>query len=487
MNRFISLNTDLTAYKEKEKVILSTAHALTDGKKKKMLKEARKKARFRVQRAHHKLSGTHPSMGKKWQHEGHMLAKKLIDPTIKLSELRSVISTMHTVLSAEKRFTIKSESKYCKVWGAYYSGKDRLIHTCPKFFKQSPEQQIRTMIHESAHAAGIVSKGPENYIIGYDCKSPSKPNFYMADYWAQYVHCLIGLPLNNMGSTITGKVKSKSMMDSLEEAYVEAHKAPSSSTKTTDWAAIKYKIVRILTEEEEDVWTTFTDKVTIKRKENEAKMLPVLEKYWRDGSGVSNWKKMAKKSAISGKKSMAWSAAFICWVMREAGVKREHGFRFGIRHMDYITEALRNREGENSFNTTKNTAFKKYVNKAFWLYDIAEQKTTPIEVGDILCMNRKTANGLTKHSYSSLKSRFFDGTNYTKTKTYGSSHCDLVVDKITKGGKHYLVATGGNKGIKGQGGRGWTVNSIEIEIDANGQILAPQKWNIFGFIKFRFN
>ena len=245
-----------------------------------------------------------------------------------------------------------------------------------------------------------------------------------------------------------------------------------SAAQTVNWCDIKNNIVRLGTEEEEDVWT-MPDGIT-KRRENEPAMLPFLEKYWKEGVKSSNWAADAKKS----QSSKAWSAAFISWIMREAGVKASHGFRFAGRHMNYIVEALRNREGERAGMT-------QYKDKAFWLYALNEQDVTKVGIGDLLCMNRKSNGKMTNYTFGGLKRKFFDGGNHSRNDTYGASHCDVVISKEKQNGKTYLYAVGGNKGIPGGKNRGWSVNSILVEIDEDGKIVNPSKHNIFGFIKLR--
>jgi hypothetical protein len=63
---------------------------------------------------------------------------------------------------------------------------------CPAFFKQGPEEQIRTLIHESAHLAGIgKADTAESYCVIFNCEQ-SCGGFESADSWGQFVHCLSG-------------------------------------------------------------------------------------------------------------------------------------------------------------------------------------------------------------------------------------------------------------------------------------------------------
>lgn len=83
------------------------------------------------------------------------------------------------------------------MWTAYYDRTDRKIHTCPSFFTNTTaagnEERIRTLIHEAAHAAGIGQSRGESYIMVYDCTTTFN-DVNVADGWAHFVHCLLGLP-----------------------------------------------------------------------------------------------------------------------------------------------------------------------------------------------------------------------------------------------------------------------------------------------------
>jgi len=109
-----------------------------------------------------------------------------------------------------------------------------------------------------------------------------------------------------------------------------------------------------------------------------------------------------------------WSAAFVSWVMCEAGLGDTAQFRRSIAHRVYIDQAIRARDGEDS-------------EAAFVAYDAGE---APIEPGDLLCNSRDTAD------YRSLADRRRDFGRYAPT------HCDIVV-KLDEQGSRILVI-GGN-------------------------------------------
>ncbi len=102
--------------------------------------------------------------------------------------------------------------------------------------------------------------------------------------------------------------------------------------------------------------------------------------YWLEGTGTN-------KTGLD--RDWAWSAAFISWVMKEAGAGAN--FVYSIRHSDYITEAIANRKAGQT-------------NAPFVGYRLDE--VAP-EVGDLVCYARET------------------WVNYDTTGNY-PSHCDIV-------------------------------------------------------------
>ena len=75
---------------------------------------------------------------------------------------------------------------------------------CPAFFRDTPEQQTRTLLHEAAHLAGIgTADNSETYDVDYDCGT-SFGEFEAADSWAHYIHCLSG-QTPDVPTTIQGR------------------------------------------------------------------------------------------------------------------------------------------------------------------------------------------------------------------------------------------------------------------------------------------
>ncbi|MGY0503781.1 DUF2272 domain-containing protein [Luteimonas sp. e5] len=126
----------------------------------------------------------------------------------------------------------------------------------------------------------------------------------------------------------------------------------------------------------------------------------------------------------------AWSAAFISWVMVQAGVQ---GFRASPRHIDYIRAAWR---GE-----------------AVSPYRIEDPNQAVPRVGDMLCYVRNNPN---LAGFGGLQG-FFAGSDGSLP-----SHCDIVV-RIT-GNEAWLV--GGNVANM--------VTMRKLRLDAQGRAVLPR-------------
>ena len=217
---------------------------------------------------------------------------------------------------------------------------------------------------------------------------------------------------------------------------------------------------------EESHWTSPT---SVKLLESAASQRPFLVKYWMaTGQNAATAANSALQSANDAA-DFPWSAAFICFVMRAAGVVAADGFDFGSKHMSYIVGALRNRE-------------RSAQNRRFWLVDSVEiQREAIPEPGDLLCFNRPNNGVMTNHSYSSLRSRFWGNNGQNQAvQPSGSSHCALIVGTAQQGNQRVLETIGGNE-----------TNSVRLQrnvvIDQNGGIPNPLQHNnpgpIFGMIK----
>jgi len=162
------------------------------------------------------------------------------------------------------------------------------------------------------------------------------------------------------------------------------------------------------------------------RKEYEDGFWQRVGDYWRQGVG----KKYTGKD-----RDVAWSSAFISWVMMKSGGLFGIPFTKSGSHSKYIRDYVKNRkEGK--------------TNAPFVAYRINEK---PAEIGDLVCYSRESSTDM-----------------YDKTGSY-KSHCDIVVAKRP----NEIEVIGGN------------VNqsvSKRVLSTQNGRVIDPHsKW--FAIIK----
>jgi hypothetical protein len=108
-----------------------------------------------------------------------------------------------------------------------------------------------------------------------------------------------------------------------------------------------------------------------------------------------------------------WSAAFISWVMCEAGLGSTNQFQRAVAHHAYIDQAIRARDG-------------RAAQTAFAAYDTGESAIVP---GDMLCSSRRPI-------YRTLAER------RRQMGTGARTHCDIVVT-VDEAGER-ILAIGGN-------------------------------------------
>lgn len=173
--------------------------------------------------------------------------------------------------------------------------------------------------------------------------------------------------------------------------------------------ALRNKIVQIAVQERQR-WRQGSIK------ECDPAIRSVLEDYWRTGVG---W----VPSQSNYCSSVAWSAAFISWVMRKAGAGS--AFRYSSGHTDYVGAAKQNRLANN--------------NNPFKAYRISEVAPRP---GDLVCLERSNS-GVT---YDNVDQGF------------RSSHCDIVV-AVQPGS---ITTIGGNLSD--------SVGQNPVTTDANGRV-----------------
>ena len=236
----------------------------------------------------------------------------------------------------------------------------------------------------------------------------------------------------------------------------------------TNWCQTRADIAAAARAEER-IWTTPNGSKFL---ESHPDRLPDLARYW---SAVPGFKSAATARAAARRsardeKDWPWSAAFICFVMKKAGVKKSDGFKFAGKHITYIVDALRNRERSDRA-------------RPFWLVDALELQAEAVpQVGDLLCFNRclkqisKTCVRWTPHSVASLRRQFCTGGNQNLTP-FGNAHCSFVVGFRTEpDGSRSVETIGGNE-----------KNSVRLQhaipVDQGGGIPNPQAHHIFGMIK----
>lgn len=195
---------------------------------------------------------------------------------------------------------------------------------------------------------------------------------------------------------------------------------------------------------------------------NHPQRLPILRAYWQVVPGFTSQANASSRATQSINNQVAWSAAFISYVMHTAGIRQQHGFEHSQRHITYIVGALRNRERSDQ-------------NRPFWLVDEVElQREAVPQNGDIICFNRMSNGSMTTHSYSSLRNAYWSGGHQNVVAT-GSSHTSIVTGRGVQNGQHFIEVIGGNENH--------SVRLRRFPTDQWGGIPNPQAHNIFGMIK----
>ncbi len=176
--------------------------------------------------------------------------------------------------------------------------------------------------------------------------------------------------------------------------------------------------------------------------------------YWAatpDGSWVISSQNDAWTSS-NGRQSrwvQPWSAAFISWVMCEAGLGEVTAFRRAIAHHVYIDQAINARDnGDRS--------------AAYAAYDVGEARIAP---GDMLCTARRPVY----RSLAERRRQMGDG---------ASTHCDLVVHLDTANER--ILAIGGN--VRGTVG----MKLLPAARDGRGELIpVPASRTVFAHLQLR--
>ncbi len=158
----------------------------------------------------------------------------------------------------------------------------------------------------------------------------------------------------------------------------------------------------------------------------------------------------------------AWSAAFISYLVSNAGITGNSVFSHSIRHVDFIAKAIRNKEEQ-------------VFGNPFWGYRIDEYVP---QLGDIVARSSSV-------NYNNVVNRT------TWRVKRAASHSDIVVEVHSD----HIIVTGGNLELDGiqttRSGTGWnnsipardqnnvSVGKRKIYLDSNGKIDPTKTWEIF--------
>ena len=179
----------------------------------KAIDDAKSSAAIRTQVAYFRLKLPTPGPpDRDWtevkQYRAYILARKIFGEDLNMRDMdrvKKIVEDMRDWLSVAILSIVCSgmEDRNCGNRPAYVIDKRPPIRLCPAFFSNTPEQRIRTLIHEAAHLAGIGKAFGESYCVIYDCEN-SCGGFDSADSWAHFVHCLSG-QLPDQPPTIQGQ------------------------------------------------------------------------------------------------------------------------------------------------------------------------------------------------------------------------------------------------------------------------------------------
>jgi len=158
-----------------------------------IISNARRIAMHRVSVAYLRINGTSSDFN---QRAALQTVRGLIAPDIvNFDQIVEIVSRILDRLSSDSRIEIGPEIAQCRGamgWNAYVTGNRLPIHLCERFFSKTEEEQVRTLIHEAAHAAGFGEPGAETYFPIFDCSPSAQDNWNSADAWARYIHCISG-------------------------------------------------------------------------------------------------------------------------------------------------------------------------------------------------------------------------------------------------------------------------------------------------------
>ena len=167
-----------------------------------LIESARLSAFARLQTAYQLLAGIRPA-GRDERTDrlrditdrrfAQHLIQILLESDVDYNQVTDIVGEMRGRLTPGLNIMIAQHNDAeCGNREGYVRGFSPPIILCPAFFSRtsSPEQRVRTLIHESAHLSRIGSATVnESYCTYFDCSS-NCGGFQSADAWAHLVHCL---------------------------------------------------------------------------------------------------------------------------------------------------------------------------------------------------------------------------------------------------------------------------------------------------------
>lgn len=153
--------------------------------------------------------------------------------------------------------------------------------------------------------------------------------------------------------------------------------------------------------------------------EDDAPVRPAIAGYWTAVPGQTALGVQSRLNSVhrSAGWSVAWSAAFVSYLVCAAGIEDMAAFERSDSHFTYVDQAIRNATDQNPIG----------------LYRARDVASGLPKVGDLLCADRAANN---EPSYPNLAARAAQ----IGTRRY--MHCDLVVTVNPGGG--YIGVIGGN-------------------------------------------
>lgn len=193
-----------------------------------------------------------------------------------------------------------------------------------------------------------------------------------------------------------------------------------------DWARIRADLVTVANRELA-YWSNGS------LKEGNERGWKRVEQYW--AGSIGKWRPKGRHGHVLATKH-AWSAVFICWAVRQAGVDAST-FRARANHSNYMVDLIR----AESRSSGRPVA-------------VVSPYSTTLRPGDLINNWRKS-----RFDFDRLR-RAAAGRKFPNWP----SHTDIVVEVVP--GSHAFVI-GGNKGH--------SVKRVKVKVDANG-VLMPGRW-----------